>query len=99
MKTRIELAAGFLAAVANPKRLLILDTLIKQEFSVGDLAKRVELSKSALSQHLAKLRMAGLVSTRREAQTFYYSCHVDAVAALLDLVLSFYPPESLSVRS
>lgn len=96
MNTQIELAASFLAAAANPKRLLILTLLIKQELSVGELAKRVELNQSPLSQHLAKLRASGLVSTRREAQTIYYACHEETVAALIELVLSFYPPSTSS---
>ena len=43
------------------------------ERSVGELNARVDLSQSALSQHLAVLREDGLVSTRREAQTIYYA--------------------------
>ena len=66
-------AARLLKAMANEKRLLILCMLSKGERSVGDLNRDVELSQSALSQHLAVLRTDGLVRTRREAQTIYYS--------------------------
>ncbi|MGX1256490.1 DNA-binding transcriptional ArsR family regulator [Sinorhizobium fredii] len=44
-----EIAAGFLSAMANPKRLLILDSLVKEEMAVGALANKVGLSQSALS--------------------------------------------------
>jgi len=54
--------------------------------SVGNLAKAIDLSQSALSQHLAKLRALNLVSTRRDAQTIYYvvsSPHIELVLSTL----------------
>lgn len=66
-------AAAFLLMLANEKRLLVLCELREAgEMSAGALAEAVELSQSALSQHLAKLRAEGLVESRREAQTIYY---------------------------
>jgi DNA-binding transcriptional ArsR family regulator len=72
MKENAQEAASFLKSLANEKRLLILCSLADEEMSVGELNKRVDLSQSALSQHLAWLRDANLVTTRREAQTIYY---------------------------
>ena len=66
-------AVRLLKALANERRLMILCVLGERETSVGDLALRVGLSQSALSQHLAKLREDGLVTTRRQAQTVFYS--------------------------
>lgn len=66
-------AARLLKALANEKRLLLLCLLVEGERSVGELNARVDLSQSALSQHLAVLREDGLVTTRREAQTIYYA--------------------------
>ena len=66
-------ASRVLKALANEKRLLLLCQLVEGECSVGDLNARVDLSQSALSQHLAVLRDEGLVTTRREAQTIYYA--------------------------
>ena len=66
-------AAQLLKALANENRLLILCRLAEGELSVGELNARVPLSQSALSQHLSVLRRDGLVGTRREAQTIYYS--------------------------
>ena len=66
-------AARLLRALANEKRLMLLCLLVEGERSVGELNARVDLSQSALSQHLAVLRADGLVDTRREAQTIYYS--------------------------
>ncbi|HSM95577.1 MAG TPA: metalloregulator ArsR/SmtB family transcription factor [Rhizomicrobium sp.] len=66
-------AAEFLLLLANDKRLLILCELMQSgEVSVGALSEAVGLSQSALSQHLAKLRTAAVVETRRESQTIYY---------------------------
>ena len=75
--------ATLLTAMANANRLKILTKLVGSEFTVGNLAQEVGLSQSALSQHLAKLRSAKLVNTRRDAQTIYYSSNSDAVKAIL----------------
>ncbi len=66
-------AARLLKALANEKRLMLLCLLVEGERSVGELNAELDLSQSALSQHLAVLRADGLVDTRREAQTIYYS--------------------------
>lgn len=66
-------AAVLLKALANEQRLLVLCSLVDGPKSVGELNRSVDLSQSALSQHLAVLREAGVVSTRRDAQTIYYS--------------------------
>lgn len=66
-------AAVLLKALANEQRLLVLCSLVDGPKSVSELNRAVELSQSALSQHLAVLRDAGVVTTRREAQTIHYS--------------------------
>ena len=73
MRLHASDAARLLRALANEKRLMLLCLLVEGERSVGELNARVDLSQSALSQHLAVLREDGLVNTRREAQTIYYS--------------------------
>lgn len=72
LREKADHVASRLALVANSKRLLILCELVKGERSVGSLQSAVGLSQSALSQHLAKLREAGMVATRRESQTIHY---------------------------
>lgn len=65
--------AGTLRALANDRRLMILCKLVEWgEANVNSLADAVELSQSALSQHLAKMREEGLVTYRRESQTLWY---------------------------
>jgi DNA-binding transcriptional ArsR family regulator len=81
-------SAALLSAMANPKRLAILELISRSEMPVGELASRVGLSQSALSQHLAKLRAHNLVSTRRDAQTIYYSSRSESVRAVLETLKS-----------
>ncbi|CAN5374251.1 Ni(II)/Co(II)-sensing metalloregulatory transcriptional repressor KmtR [soil metagenome] len=68
----IDLAVEVFKMLAEGTRLRILWCLIEGESSVGDLAAQVEKSHAAVSQHLAKLRMARLVQTRREGNTIFY---------------------------
>ncbi len=72
MRAHAADASRLLKALANEKRLLLLCLLAEGERSVGELNARLDLSQSALSQHLAVLREDGLVTTRREAQSIYY---------------------------
>ena len=85
-------AAAFLKALGNEQRLLILCSLIERPLSVGDLNGRVELSQSALSQHLALLRDAGLVETRREAQSIIYSLPGGPVTQVMAVLQEIYCP-------
>jgi len=66
-------AVRLLKSLANESRLMIMCILAEGEISVGQLNNRIDLSQSALSQHLAILREKGLVETRRQSQTIYYS--------------------------
>jgi DNA-binding transcriptional ArsR family regulator len=86
-------AAQLLKLLANENRLLILCRLaLAREMSVNDLADAVGLSQSALSQHLAKMREDGLLTTRREAQTVFYRIADPNAARLLALLKDIYCP-------
>jgi DNA-binding transcriptional ArsR family regulator len=95
-------AAQLLKALGNEQRLLILCHLLDGPLSVGELNQRIELSQSALSQHLAVLRELGLVETRREAQTIIYSLPDGPVVRVMALLQDIYcqtgaaesPPEA-----
>ena len=65
---------------------VILCELNNRESSVSELEAVVGLSQSALSQHLAKLRDSGVVATRRDAQTIYYSLADPRVASLMKVL-------------
>jgi len=87
-------AAQLLKALGNEQRLMILCHLLDGPLSVGELNQRLTLSQSALSQHLALLRELALVSTRREAQTIYYSLPDGPVVRVMALMQEIYcPPE------
>lgn len=91
MKTKqIADSARMLKAVANEKRLQILFAVADKEMNVGEIEKLVNLSQSALSQHLAVLRAAGIVSTRRNAQTIFYKLKDDKVKELLSLLQKLF---------
>lgn len=83
-------AARLLKALANDKRLLILCLLIDGEMSVSELNARVDLSQSALSQHLALLREDGLVRTRRQAQTIYYAIEDGPAKRIIETLHGIY---------
>ena len=83
-------AAGLLKLLANENRLMILCQLADGEMSVGELAAAIGLGQSPLSQHLAKLRQDGLVTTRREGQSIYYSLNSDAAAQVIRVLYEMY---------
>lgn len=85
-------AATLLKSMANRSRLMILCSLVDGELSVSELNDLVPLSQSALSQHLAYLRKAGLVSTRREAQAVFYRLEGDKAIRVLGVLKSIYCP-------
>lgn len=100
METSIQLeaqaaeAVGLLKALANEPRLLVLCHLVEgEELAVGELAQRVGLSQSALSQHLAKLREQKLVCTRKEAQSVFYKVSDPKALRLLALLHDLFCPE------
>ncbi|WP_369943444.1 ArsR/SmtB family transcription factor [Xanthomonas medicagonis] len=90
MQAHATEAARLLKALGNEKRLLLLCLLVDHEQSVGELNARVDLSQSALSQHLALLREDGLVQTRRDGQTIYYSLAPGPAQRILDTLHAIY---------
>ena len=79
-------ATGLLWALASEHRLQILGLLEQGERSVSDLAQHIDLSQSALSQHLGRLRKARIVTTRREGvMIFYRIADHDALAVAKSL--------------
>ena len=83
-------AAQLLKALANEKRLQVLCLLAGSERSVGEMQGLLDLGQSALSQHLAVLREEGLVHTRRDAQTIYYSIAPGPAAAVMQTLHGIY---------
>jgi DNA-binding transcriptional ArsR family regulator len=90
LEAKAEEVSAVLTAMANPKRLIVLCTLLAGEKSVGDLAQIVGLSPAALSQHLGKMRSLRLVKTLRDGQTIYYSLASLQVQAVLETLYRVY---------
>ena len=78
-----QVKADLFKAMGNPMRIRILEILSGGERSVGDMLTELGVEPSALSQQLAVLRNAGLVSSRREVSSVYYSVTSPQVAELL----------------
>ena len=90
VENRIEEVVTLLKAMSNRRRMIILCALCQKEQSVGELEKKVGLSQSALSQHLARLRRDGFVKTRREAQTIYYSTENPQICQLMSALNNIF---------
>ena len=78
-----QLKAEFFKTLGHPARIRVLELLSEREMAVGELLAEVRLEASNLSQQLAVLRRAGLVTTRKEGSQVYYSLTSPHVAELL----------------
>lgn len=95
LEQNLHQAVELLKSLSNERRLLIVCALCIKERSVGELEAIVELSQSALSQHLARLRRDGLVETRRKAQTIYYSLKDDKAQMILESLMHIFCPDRI----
>jgi len=87
---KADSAAKLLKSLANAHRLMILCRLHEGEASVTELEAAVPLTQSALSQHLARLRREGIVTTRRQAQTIHYKLAKGPAVALIRQLYALY---------
>jgi DNA-binding transcriptional ArsR family regulator len=83
MAARAREASDFLKALAHESRLMILCDLLHGERSVGELEALLSRRQSTVSQQLARLRLEGLVSTRRDGKTIYYSIASDKARSII----------------
>jgi len=77
-------------AIAEPRRREILALVRDSELSAGDIAAGFDISRPAISQHLAVLREAGLLSERREGTRRYYRAEPQALGGLRDFLNEFW---------
>lgn len=99
MERAADQASVLLKALSNRHRLLIICQLIDGERSVGELAEFLSLRDSTVSQHLALLRKDGLVASRRDAQTIFYSIASEPAREVLKtLYQAFCAPKSARSR-
>ncbi len=90
MRSHAGAASRLLRTLGNDHRLMILCLLVQGERSVGQLNEHLDLSQSALSQHLAILRQEQLVDTRRDAQTIYYALASGPVRRIIQTLHDIY---------
>ncbi len=76
-------------ALADPSRRAIFESLTKGEAAVKELTSRFELSQPAISQHLAALKGAGLVTSRREGRCVYYRVEPEGLKPLIDWIAHY----------
>jgi DNA-binding transcriptional ArsR family regulator len=90
MRKNAESSATFLKLLANPTRLLVLCNLIEGELCVGDLEKNLDISQSALSQHLSKMRDEGIVKADKQGQHVFYSISDSNVVEILNVLYGLF---------
>jgi DNA-binding transcriptional ArsR family regulator len=89
-----QAAAEKMKVFAQPQRLMILSCLLRGERNVSEISDATAIGQPALSQQLAELRRAELVSTRREAKQVWYSLANDGVALCVRSLEAFFGGES-----
>ena len=92
MRTEAERASNLMKILGHSGRLMVLCHLAEHEMSVGEIAESLEMSQSALSQHLARMRAEGLVETRRESQTVYYRLADGDARQVIESLYRIYCP-------
>ncbi|HSF62942.1 MAG TPA: metalloregulator ArsR/SmtB family transcription factor [Paracoccaceae bacterium] len=90
MTARAQEAAAFLKALSHEGRLMILCHLSSGEKSVTELEQLLDSRQAAVSQQLARLRLEGLVSARRDGKTIYYSIQDPKVGRTIALVYDMF---------
>jgi ArsR family transcriptional regulator len=90
MMANATLAANFLKALAHEGRLMILCHLASGERSVTELENLLDSRQAAVSQQLARLRLEGLVTCRREGKAIFYSLADPKVQRAIDLVYDLF---------
>ncbi|MBV2360092.1 metalloregulator ArsR/SmtB family transcription factor [Thalassococcus sp. CAU 1522] len=90
MAANAQDAAAFLKTLAHEGRLMILCHLGSGEKSVGALEDLLQMRQAAVSQMLARLREEGLVQTRREGKTIYYSLAGEDTSRIIALLYDIF---------
>lgn len=90
---QLQAASETFAMLATPTRLHLVWLLAQRDHDVGSLASQVGVPVAAVSQHLAKLRLAGLVSVRREGRRHIYSADDPHVVTLVDQIFKHIGPD------
>jgi DNA-binding transcriptional ArsR family regulator len=90
MLQKARQAATLLKALSHEHRLLLLCLLAEKERSVGELEALLEMRQPAVSQQLARLRSDGMVATRRDGKTIYYSLGNEDVRRVIEVIYDVF---------
>ena len=90
MTQAADKASALMKTLGHKGRLMVLCQLASGEKSVGDLSESLGIPQSPLSQHLSRMRQEGLVSTRREAQTIFYSLKAEDARKVIECLYGLY---------
>jgi DNA-binding transcriptional ArsR family regulator len=91
-------ASDFLKAIAHENRLLLLCLLSERERSVTELEELLSLRQTTVSQQLARLRLDGLVTTRRDGKTIYYSLADTSTLKFVKVIYEMFCSEAAPAR-
>ncbi len=91
LSARAREASDFLKALSHHTRLIILCLLTEGEKTVGQLEDSLGIQQAMVSQQLARLRLDGLVSSRRDGRLIYYSVAHPDTTALLQFLFAMFP--------
>lgn len=100
LQDKAQDAAEFMRQFSNANRLLLLCHIAAQERSVSDIQEGLGMKQPALSQQLAELRQAGLVKTRRESRTIYYSIADGRIKVVMDMLYGLFcaAPDAVEIN-
>jgi DNA-binding transcriptional ArsR family regulator len=90
MSDAADRASALMRTLGHKGRLLILCQLAGGEKSVGELSDSLDIPQSPLSQHLSRMRKEGLVKTRRQAQSIFYSLKADEAGKIIECLYGLY---------
>jgi DNA-binding transcriptional ArsR family regulator len=94
MMKNARAASDFLKALAHENRLLLLCLLSERERSVTELEELLSLRQTTVSQQLARLRLDGLVKTRRDGKTVYYSLADSSTLKFVNVIYEMFCSET-----
>jgi DNA-binding transcriptional ArsR family regulator len=90
---QLNVAASTFALLAAPVRLHLVSLAAQGEYDVGTLASRVGVSIATASQHLAKLRLAGIITARHEGRRHIYTVDDPHVLTLVEQIFEHIAPD------
>jgi DNA-binding transcriptional ArsR family regulator len=90
MMGKARKAADFLKALSHENRLLLLCLIAEKERSVSELEEILALRQPTVSQQLARLRLDGMVTTRRDGKAVYYSLASEDVRRVISVIYDIF---------